>query len=155
MNKRPGRILILDFDENALITLEQMLVDAGFDTITSWDRAEVLHLLEEQYFDFLVIGDHPPELDAAKFLSEVHERGHCGACLVLRSDIRQSEVERLKALGAIAVISKHDRPSILEQVRKYSTFPIQKSASKIATEQGSANNGPLDVVAFGCRSKTA
>lgn len=154
MNQRPGRVLILDFDEDALITLEQIFEDAGFDTITSWDTSEVLHLLEEQYFDFLVIGDHPPELDAAKFLREVHERGHCGECFVMRSDVRQSEVERLKTLGAIAVISKHDRPSILEQVQKYSTFPIQNCASKIATEQ-SASNGPLDVVAFGCRSKTA
>jgi CheY-like chemotaxis protein len=151
------RILILDIDQDTLITLEQILEDAGFDTTTTWNQSEAEQLCERRYFDFLIVGDHPPEMDGAMVLRNVEKRGCCGACLVLCSDLRESEVKRFRALGAVAVISKQDRPSVLEQVRKCSRSPIFRRlpAPSTMTGVGREVDSLLDIAVYQPRSKTA
>lgn len=138
MDRRYCRILILDTDAETLITLERILQDAGCDTTTTWSPIEARQLFEGSYFDFLIVGDHPPELDAAMILRDVQGQGCCGACLVMLPHPRSSEVERFGALGAVAVISKEDHPSVLELVRKHSKFqPFRPKPSSLAsTEAG-------------------
>jgi len=80
-----GRILVLDFDESTLIRLEQFLEEAGFDTTTTWDINEALLLLETKSFDLIVVGDHPPEIDAYAMLCRPQTVARHVPCVVTRS----------------------------------------------------------------------
>ena len=84
------RVLVLDFDENLLMRLEQLLEDSGFSTTTSWDVGEALNLLQSGYFDFLVVGNRPPKLDPVNILKEVRQRGvRCGHFVMLSPETTQ------------------------------------------------------------------
>jgi len=139
MDEERCRILILDTDELALISLEHALEDAGFDTCTTWDAVEARQHLEKQQFDLLIVSDHPPELSAARILREFQASKRCGGCLVLKPDPGDSDAEQLRNLGAIDVIAKRDQFSLLQQARKHSHFPVLEAT--ISGPQPSAEVG--------------
>jgi DNA-binding response OmpR family regulator len=157
MNEQRRSALILDLDADTLVRLEQLLEDAGFATFTTWDPAEGRELMEGNSFDYLILGDHPPELDAAMFLREVRPRECRSMCLVMRSDPRRSEEERFEALGAVVVISKYDVPSVLEQLRMHCRLPALGPNPKpvTATDTEWNRRNPLDAGECGRRPKTA
>jgi CheY-like chemotaxis protein len=62
------RILVVDHDEDVLLRLEHLLETAGFETTVAWRLDEVRHRLDRDSFDLLVIGHHPPSLDAGRVL---------------------------------------------------------------------------------------
>ena len=141
-NLRPGgeekavrqqrlRVLICDTDAEILINLEQMLENAGFDTTTIWEAMDRGRLLERNPFDLLIVGDHPPHMDAEvisrelrdaevilRELREKHPRTPVVLCLVQRR-LDESEMERFRSAGATAVISRQDQNSIFAQVGFY------------------------------------
>ncbi len=53
------RVLIVDTDPDALVTLQHVLEQAEIDTAITWDEAEACELLESSHFDLILIGDHP------------------------------------------------------------------------------------------------
>jgi hypothetical protein len=61
MSERPCKVLIFDWDENALITLQRALEDAGVDTTVTWDEGEARSLIQNTPFDVILVGDHPPQ----------------------------------------------------------------------------------------------
>ena len=69
------RVLILDFDERLLMTLERVLEDSGFSATTTWDVGEGRALMQRNCFDFLVIGNRPPDLDAQEFIADRRRQG--------------------------------------------------------------------------------
>ena len=71
MDERLHRVLILDTDPDALITLQHVLEEAEIDATITWDEAEALQLLGTARFDLVLIGDHPPKLDAAAILEDL------------------------------------------------------------------------------------
>jgi DNA-binding response OmpR family regulator len=58
MNRERPHVLICDADPDILIHLEQVLEDAGFDTTSTWNAADLERLLAHGSFQFLIIGDH-------------------------------------------------------------------------------------------------
>ncbi len=74
MNGRK-RVLVLDFDHDLLIVLQRTLEKSGFSTITTWDMEEGIDLLATRYFDFFVVGNRPPELNARHIVHDVRSRG--------------------------------------------------------------------------------
>ena len=62
------RVLVLDLDDRTLITLERVMEEAGFDTATTWSSREAFSWLEKQRFELMIVGDHPPEIDAYAML---------------------------------------------------------------------------------------
>jgi DNA-binding response OmpR family regulator len=131
MDQRLPRVLILDTDPEALITLQHMLEEAGIDTTITWDEAEACQLLETSHFDLILIGDHPPELDAAAILYDFSFRGTCPSVLILRAVISENDGECFRRLGAIGVVPKLDLLVVLDQVTK-ALAPMQFKA-KTAT----------------------
>jgi DNA-binding response OmpR family regulator len=123
------RILMLDYDQDTLMTLEQILQDAGFYTTTTRNPGEAKRLLEGNYFDLLILGDHPPLLEAAKILRDV-QRG-CGACVIL-SDNFGSQVKEFAGLGVLAVISRLDHAHIVEVMRQHSQSSSQFRPTPLA-----------------------
>ena len=113
MSQRRKKVLIVDLDESVLITLERVLEDADCDTCTTWNVAEAVRLFTADGFDFVLIGDHPPELDAVRILRELVVRHPDCKCLVLESIVQESDFERLQPVGASAVIPKRDISQIV------------------------------------------
>jgi len=116
MNERCKKVLILDLDERSLIDLERLLEDMGCDTRTTWNATEAIRMFVGDGFDFLLVGNHPPELDAEIVLRDVDvQDSHCKR-FVLESVVQQSDCERFQALGASDVLIKRDLSHIVGRV---------------------------------------
>lgn len=118
MDDRLRRVLILDTDPDALITLQQVLEHAEIDTTITWDETEARQLLDTERFDLMVIGDHLPELDAAAILQDLRLQRFSSPSLILRGIVREEDIEYFRELGAIGVVSRRDPLVVLEQVTR-------------------------------------
>ena len=115
------RILVLDIDDETLIALQQILEDEGFDTTTTWNVSEARQLLHDNYFDFLIVRHHPPDVDAVTILREVQGQNCCGAYVVLAASAPsrveyQSILETVK--NHLASISHHPEGSAVCSVSR-------------------------------------
>lgn len=105
MNRR--RVLIVDNDEDALIALERVLEEQGFETCTSWNLDEALKELNHTNYDAVLVGDHPPELNCEKLLKRLREGQVHAPCIVLHGSARYPFSEQyLYHLGACGVACK-------------------------------------------------
>jgi CheY-like chemotaxis protein len=130
MNKR-WRTLILDTDPDTLLMLQQVLEGANIDVTVTWNKMEACQLIETASFDLILIGDHPPELNAAAIFDNLSFQATRPPVLVLRGVFSEKDAEYFRQLGATAVVSKRDPQAVLEQVTK-ALAPIQFKA-KAAT----------------------
>lgn len=118
MDEQLRRVLILDIDPGTLITLQHVLEQAEIDTTITWDETEARQLLETEPFGLLLIGDHPPELDAVSILSDLRFQGTSFPSLILRGSVRENGIEDFLGLGAIGVVPRRDPLAVLEQVTR-------------------------------------
>ena len=118
MDERSRRVLILDSDADWLITLQHAFEGAGIDTTTTWDKREACRWLENDPFDLVVIGDHPPELDSGAILDDLSFRGMCPPVLILRQVVCEDDVEYFAWRGAIGVVSRGDPLAVVDHVAK-------------------------------------
>ena len=125
------RVLILDTDPDTLVSLQHVLEQAEIDTTITWDEMEACQLLGTGHFNLILIGDHPPELDAAAILDDLSLRGTCPSVLILRAVISENDVKYFHRLGAIGVISKRDPLAVLDQVVKALT-PLPRTSTLAA-----------------------
>ncbi len=79
------QVLILDFDDDLLMTLERTPENSGFSATTTWNESEGRILVQENRFDFLLIGNRPPALNAQEFISDLRREGYCFGSFVLGS----------------------------------------------------------------------
>lgn len=94
MNRRKT-VLLLDFDAELLIALEHLLENCGFDCTSTWDVDQAFELVEARGFDFLVVGNRPPQLNPHAFFSELRERGLRFGSFILGSVDRQDGFSNL------------------------------------------------------------
>jgi CheY-like chemotaxis protein len=107
MDPQRMRILICDTDPEVLIQAERMLEDAGFDTTTTWNPADLVRLTQIALFDAVVLADHAPQMDAEMMLKELRGRKHPVTrifYLLWQRHINERDVERLPSAGAEKVI---------------------------------------------------
>jgi DNA-binding response OmpR family regulator len=135
MDARLRRVLILDTDPETLIALQHVLEEAGFDVTITWDEGEACQSLGTSRFDFILIGDHPPELDAAAILNGFSFRGTGPTVLILSAIVDENDAEYFRRLGALDVIPKRDPTIVLERVAT-ALAPMQSKAT-------AANSGSL------------
>ena len=130
MKKRPRRTLILDTDPDTLITLQHVLEDGDIDAIITWDEAEACQLLADAPFDLILIGDHPPELNAAAIIDDLSLRGICPPVLILGGIFGEKDAECFRRLGAIGVVPKRNLHAVLDQVTKaFATTQLKAEAA--------------------------
>jgi DNA-binding response OmpR family regulator len=118
MDERSRRVLILDSDAEWLIKLQHVFEGAGIDTTITWDKREACHWLENDPFDLVVIGDHPPELDSAAILDDLSFRGVCPPVLILLKVVCERDIEYFAWRGAMGVILKGDPLTVVDHVAK-------------------------------------
>jgi len=122
------RALIIDTDPETLISLQHVLEGADIDATVTWDETEAWQLTKMTTFELLLIGDHPPELNAAPILDDLSLRGACPPVLILRGIFSEKDAEYSRRLGAIGVVPKRDVLAVLEQVTRALT-PVQLEAN--------------------------
>lgn len=130
MQKR-RRALLLDTDPDTLITLQHALEQADIDATVTWDEVEACQLIETAPFDLILIGDHPPEINATAVLDVLSLRGMCPPVLIFRGIFGEKDAEYFRRLGAIGLVPKRDPLAVLEQVTR--TLAIMPSKAKAAT----------------------
>jgi len=131
MDARLPRVLILDTDADVLITLQQVLEHAKLDTTTTWDENEARQLLHTRSFDLVLIGDHPPEVDAPAILRDLGSPG-IHSSLILRETVLEDDIEYFCGLGATGVVPRRNPLAVLEQVRRaLSPVPFKVTPAKV------------------------
>ncbi|HWR16245.1 MAG TPA: response regulator [Terriglobales bacterium] len=124
MNLGKKHVLIADSDERALIALEHLLEDEGFDTTTAWSTSETVDLLEKKSFDLMLVADHPPELNCEAVLRKAKSEGRHVPLLVLENKPRHPFAEPyLMTLGARKIVHKWKA----EEVKKAVTGTLNSS----------------------------
>jgi len=129
--ERRRRALLVDTDPHTLITLQHALEEADIDATVTWDEIEACQLIGTAPFDLILVGDHPPELNAAAILDDLSLRGTCPPVLILRGIFGAKDAEYFRRLGAVGVVPKGDAGAVLEQVtRALAPLQIKANAAK-------------------------
>ncbi len=122
------QILVVDANENVLIRLERVLEDAGFETTTTWDPQEAMCFLHAVAFDLLLIGDHPPEVNARELLKAISALQPTPCCIVLQSSESTNSAEYIQ-LGASAVTCRDRTDDVLRAVcEQVGEFALARAA---------------------------
>ena len=115
--ERKKTVLIVDNSESILVTIQEMLENAGFETRTTWSGHEALALLQSQEFDVLLVDDYLPDLHASDFLYRVGRLPIQPWVVVMQASTpTASHVRRYVSLGASAVVRKHHLVEVCKAV---------------------------------------
>lgn len=124
MNPTAKKVLVLDNDENVLITLEHLLEDEGIETATTWSPRHALELITSQAFDLLVAGDHFPDLSCEELLREVQRVGPAVSVLMMCS--RRSDPTDWERFGVRATVGSHEFAALLRWVKEFNSDQVSK-----------------------------
>jgi len=134
----PPRVLILDFDAITLIRLEQLLEEAGLDTTTTWNLPEACLYLKEKSFDLLVVGDHPPQIDAVAILRRLEALHRAIPSIVMRARAEfLAEPERRPLVTALPGCNGSE---VLEKVLQRLTSSTSAHSAKQCTAVPAGND---------------
>ena len=129
MSARRKRILVLDASEFVLMNLERVLENSEFDTTTTWDMQEALRLLGERRFDLLLVGEHPPEVDAAEMLRQLQYNRLSAPAIILLPEVYPFAPEYFYSLGAAEVISKWHYGELAQHLQQRWAAPARAAAA--------------------------
>jgi DNA-binding response OmpR family regulator len=133
MNGPKKHILIADSDERALIELEQLLEDEGFDTTTAWNTSDTVNLIGQKEFDLLLVADHPPEVNCEVVLRLRRDKGAKVPVVVLETSPRHPFAEPyLVTLGADSFVQKWQKGDVKSVVHELLDFRGGASKSAVA-----------------------
>ncbi len=118
MTRSRCHVLILDVDQDALLTLQHVLEDASIDTTITWDENEARQLLERTAFDLVVVGDRPPQIDAAALARGLSAQAGERRWLILYGTA-EPEIGCYPGLNVIGTAARHDAHKVLEQIQTH------------------------------------
>ncbi len=105
-------ILVLDHDEDWLLRVQHALEIQGFDTTVTYSQGEATTLLLSHDFEMMIVGHHPPDINAVELL---REGGSANFIMVQTGTQWPFEREFFYSLGARAVISRW-QPDLAERI---------------------------------------
>jgi len=138
------RVLILDFDATTLITLEQLLEEAGFNTTTTWNPGEAYLLLEQDFFDLIVVGDHRPQIDVHAILHRLENLNRLIPCIVMRAQPDFSVNPKWSRL--VSTVSGCTGSAVLEKVHRRLARSAATRSSNVGTPAAITNDSPEPVL---------
>ncbi len=127
MKVHRSTILIADGHEDVLITLERLLEDEGYATVTAWTAGEALSVLEKTPVDLILVNEYLPDRPVESLIAECEQRACKPACIIMQpSSPHITDDRRFRSLGVVGVVSKHDHRDLLEAVAQF--FQSRKKA---------------------------
>lgn len=120
MSGNRARVLVVDYDEEILISLEHLLEDEGFDTTTAWTGLGALKALHDKAFDLILINEYLPDMDAEKLIQQMRGAARDVPCIVMQTS--RAVIPDLRSFcwpGAAEVVCKWSPENVLEAVRTH------------------------------------
>jgi two-component system sensor histidine kinase UhpB len=131
-DKKPGRILIVDDEIDALVPLRDFLTELGYEAIGYVSAREAQEALKEKDFDLLLTDLVLPEIDGISLLKYAWETAPHLTCIVITGQgTIESAVEAMK-VGAFDYITKPLNWKILRPMvaRAIEVTRLRKSEEK-------------------------
>ena len=141
MSGRRCKVLVVDWNENTLITLQHVLENDGVDTTITWDEAEARQLIKATRFDLLLVGDRLPDLGAETILHDLTANMLSCPCLLLSAT--SADPVQVRRLGVSGMVSNQDPHAVLEYVRKHWRGAQDHSRHALPAENRCAATSPL------------
>lgn len=100
------RILVIDDDEQALISLEYLLENEGYETTTAWSGQEGLALLRSKVFDLVMLDDYLRDIEHEEIFGEIRAMAAHPLVILTESFLLPEARRYFINLGATAILHK-------------------------------------------------
>jgi len=128
------RVLLIDGHEDVLISLERLLENEGYDTVTAWSAKDAFAALDAASFDLILVNEYLPDVDAEDVLRELTQRRIPTPCFVMQPSAPQiMECRKFRMLGAVDVVCKRANSNLLTSVNNFFELNTKRAKSKQAT----------------------
>ena len=125
------RILVIDDDDQVLISLECLLENEGYQTTTAWSGQEGLALLRSNAFDLVLLDDYLRDVDHEEIFGEIRAMAVQPLVILTESSLMPEARRYFINLGATAIVSKKAPcEEVAEEIRKcFSTSALEALAA--------------------------
>ena len=117
-----NEILIIENDDRALSTLEELVRSEGFALRSTWSGREALAFIQSQPFILVLVGDHLPDIYYGEFI-KLASRHAPPIVVIHKGRLLPSDSRRNKALGALAVVNLEDHRQLRQILAAYHVKP--------------------------------
>jgi len=100
------RILVIDDDEQVLMTLECVLENAGYETTVAWSGQEGLALLRSNEFDLVLLDDYLRDIEHEEIFGEIRAMANQPLVILTESSLTPETRRYFINLGAAAIVRK-------------------------------------------------
>ena len=113
------RILVIDDDEQVLISLQCLLENEGYDSTVAWSGQEGLSLLRSKAYDLILLDDYLRDIEDEEIFNHIRTMENQPLIILTESALMPETRRHFRDLGAIAIVSKWAPcKEIAEEVRK-------------------------------------
>lgn len=113
------RILVIDDDEQVLISLECLLENEGYETTTAWSGQEGLALLRSNEFDLVLLDDYLRDIEHEEIFGEIRAMTFQPLVILTESSLTPENRRHFINLGATTIVGKWAPcEEIAEEIRK-------------------------------------
>lgn len=103
---RNKRILFVDSDESYRLILSTLLLEEGYNVVTSGNTQEAIHLFEKEPFDFVITEHQGSVLDGLRLLERIKQLNTNVPVLLISSQYEMEPYIEAMNLGALDYFSK-------------------------------------------------
>jgi CheY-like chemotaxis protein len=113
------RVLIVDYDENALTALKRLIGETSYDIVTARSGLKALQLLCQSNFDLVLLADNLLDMSGEEVVRQVRS-GKAGTPVVLMQSAPSDDLAvRYARLGVCFFINRCDLEAIAGIVNDY------------------------------------
>jgi DNA-binding NtrC family response regulator len=113
------RVLIVDYDENALTALKRLIGETSYDIVTTRSGLKALQLLCQSNFDLVLLADNLLDMSGEEVVRQVRS-GKAGTPVVLMQSAPSDDLAvRYARLGVCFFINRCDLEAIAGIVNDY------------------------------------
>jgi two-component system, OmpR family, KDP operon response regulator KdpE len=100
------RILVIDDDEQVLISLQCLLENEGYETTVAWSGQEGLALLQSKGFDLVLLDDYLRDIEHEEIFNEIRGMGTQPLVILTESSLMPETRRYFLDMGAAAIVGK-------------------------------------------------
>jgi CheY-like chemotaxis protein len=113
------RVLVVDYDENALTALKRLIGETSYDIVTARSGLKALQLLCQSNFDLVLLADNLLDMSGEEVVRQVRS-GKAGTPVVLMQSAPSDDLAvRYARLGVCFFINRCDLEAIAGIVNDY------------------------------------